>query len=109
MGRDEIDYYIQHRLSVAGHRGTRVFTRPAMWLLKLRTKCVPRLVNIVAHKALLSAYGRGRNAVTFWDVNAAVNDTASLGNVESKFRFIFLLLMLFGSTSLLLIDKGYFR
>jgi MSHA biogenesis protein MshM len=109
MGRDEIDYYIQHRLSVAGHRGTRVFTRPAMWLLKLRTKCVPRLVNIVAHKALLSAYGRGRNTVTFWDVNAAVNDTASLGGIEPKLRFLFLLLMLLGSTSLLLIDKGYFR
>jgi MSHA biogenesis protein MshM len=109
MGRDEIDYYIQHRLSIAGHQGTRMFTRPALWLLKLRTHCVPRLVNIVAHKSLLCAYGRGRKNVTFWDVNAAVNDTASLSEFDSKFRLLFLLLMLFGSVCLLLIDKGYFR
>jgi MSHA biogenesis protein MshM len=109
MGRDEIDYYIQHRLSIAGHQGTRMFTRPALWLLKLRTHCVPRLVNIVAHKSLLCAYGRGRKNVTFWDVNAAVNDTASLSEFGSKFRLLFLLLMLFGSVCLLLIDKGYFR
>jgi MSHA biogenesis protein MshM len=109
MGRDEIDYYIQHRLSIAGHQGTRMFTRPALWLLKLRTHCVPRLVNIVAHKSLLCAYGRGRKNVTFWDVNAAVNDTASLSEFDSKFRLLFLLLMLFGSVCLLLIHKGYFR
>jgi MSHA biogenesis protein MshM len=109
MGNDEIDYYIQHRLSVAGHQGTRMFTRPALWLLKLRTRCVPRLVNIVAHKALLSAYGRGGKNVTFWDVNAAVNDTASLNATGSAYRLAFLLLLLFGSVSLLLIDKGYFQ
>ncbi|WP_310628624.1 AAA family ATPase [Limnohabitans sp.] len=109
MGRDEIDYYIQHRLAVAGHHGTRMFTRAALWLLKLRTHCVPRLVNIVAHKSLLCAYGRGRQNVTFWDVHAAVNDTASLNEFNSKSRLVFLLLVLLGSVCLLLIDKGYFR
>ncbi len=109
MGRNEIDYYIQHRLAVAGHRGHRMFTPPAMWLLKLRTRCVPRLVNIVAHKSLLSAYGRGSHSVTFWDVYAAVTDTASLRQSASKFRLFFLVWVLVCSASLLLIEKGYIR
>ncbi len=108
MGRDELDYYIQHRLSVAGHHGSRMFTRPAMWLLKRRTQCVPRLVNIVAHKALLSAFGKGRQCVTFWDVQAAVDDTASTQLSMWSWRLLFLSLILLGSVLLLLIDKGYF-
>ncbi len=108
MGRDELDYYIQHRLSVAGHHGSRMFTRPAMWLLKRRTQCVPRLVNIVAHKALLSAFGKGRQCVTFWDVQAAVDDTASTQISMWSWRLLFLSLILLGSVLLLLIDKGYF-
>jgi MSHA biogenesis protein MshM len=107
MGRDEIDYYIQHRLSVAGHQGSRMFTPSALWLLKRRTQCVPRLVNIVAHKSLLSAYGKGRKCVTYWDVLAAVNDTASLSPTTSWLRLSILLVLLGASVFLWLVDKGY--
>ena len=109
MGRDEIDYYIQHRLTVAGHHGSRMFTRPAMWLLKRRTHCVPRLVNIVAHKSMLSAFGKGRKNVTFWDVRAAVNYTASMATDVTRVRLLFLIALLFASVCLLLIEKGYIR
>ncbi len=109
MGSDEMGYYIQHRLTVAGHHGSRMFTQPAMWLLKRRTQCVPRLVNIVAHKALLSAFGKGHKNVTFWDVLAAVNDTASTRREGTNLRLFYLCVILFGSVCLLLLDKGYIR
>ncbi|MEK9137347.1 MAG: hypothetical protein AAB393_09495, partial [Bacteroidota bacterium] len=68
----------EHRLVVAGYQGGRLFTAPALWLLHSRTQRVPRLVNILAHKSMLSAYGKGRRKVTFADVLFAANDTSSM-------------------------------
>ncbi|MDP1527223.1 MAG: AAA family ATPase [Rhodocyclaceae bacterium] len=77
LSRDELDFYVHHRLMVAGFQGGRLFTPMAMWMLQRRTKRVPRLVNIIAHKAMLAAYGQGKKKVSFFDVLAAANDTAS--------------------------------
>ncbi len=104
--RDEVDYYIQHRLAMAGHAGKRLFTPMALRLLRWRTHCVPRLVNILAHKALLSAYGKGRQEVTFWDVKAAADDTTSTQQVSSRLQLVFLLTLLAASVVWLLMDKG---
>ena len=60
---------------------------------------MPRLVNIVAHKSLLSAYGKGKRSVGFFDVLAASNDTASLekqGRKGPRGLSVFLLLLLGG-------------
>ncbi|MBV8122927.1 MAG: AAA family ATPase [Burkholderiaceae bacterium] len=78
MRDGEVDYYLHHRLMAAGHRGGALFSGAARRLLKRRTRGYPRLVNIVAHKALMCAYGRGRTSVDYWDVRAAVGDTRSL-------------------------------
>ncbi|MEI8031167.1 MAG: AAA family ATPase [Comamonadaceae bacterium] len=78
LTRIEPDYYLHHRLMVAGYRGGRLFTPMALWLMQMKTKRIPRLLNIVAHKAMLSAYGKGNKSVGFFDVLAASNDTASL-------------------------------
>jgi MSHA biogenesis protein MshM len=74
----ELAYYIYHRLKVAGFSGGQLFTPAAIWLLNRKTRRYPRLVNILAHKSLLSAYGRGRRTVRFWDVMAASDDTESV-------------------------------
>ena len=81
--RAEPDYYVHHRLMVAGYRGGRLFTPMAMWLMQRNTNRIPRLINIVAHKALLSAYGKGKKSVDVFDVLAASNDTASLRGQRS--------------------------
>jgi len=74
----ELARYLAHRMAVAGHDGARMFSAPAVWLLRRRTRGVPRLVNIVAHKSLLCAYGRGKKSVGLREMTEAVNDTASL-------------------------------
>jgi general secretion pathway protein A len=49
--------YVSHRLTVAsGGRATRLFTRPALRLLHSISGGVPRLINMVAHRALLAAF-----------------------------------------------------
>lgn len=109
MVRDEVDYYIQHRLAVAGHSGARVFSSGALWLLRKRTHCVPRLLNIIAHKAMLSAYGKGKAQVDFWDVKAAVDDTDSTRPKQAMWQVLLLGGLLLASVMWLLIDKGVLK
>lgn len=90
LSRDELDFYVHHRLLVAGYQGGRLFSRMAMLIMERKTRCVPRLVNVVAHKALLSAYGKGKRKVGMLDVLAAANDTASLrgGGVTRALTYV---------------------
>jgi MSHA biogenesis protein MshM len=72
---DELASYLDHRLRVAGYQGGRVFAEPAVGALYRASRGVPRLVNIVAHKAMLLAYGEGRQQISAGQVRAAVIDT----------------------------------
>src|SRR3990172_1563240 len=75
LGRDELDYYLAHRLRVAGYRGNRLFTKAAVRALHRASGGIPRLVNVVAHKAMLLAYGEGVPQVVPPHVRAAASDT----------------------------------
>ncbi len=75
LGRDETELYIAHRLRVAGYRGNRLFTRPATRLAHRFSGGVPRLINIMAHKAMLLAYGEGVQQVLPAHVRKAAADT----------------------------------
>lgn len=110
LHKEELGRYIEHRLSVAGYDGPALFSRLAIWRIRLATKGVPRLVNIVAHKALLSAYGKGRKQVGLSDVNAAIRDTPALEkDPHFKGRMVVWLIVLAASIVWLLIDRGVFR
>jgi MSHA biogenesis protein MshM len=74
----ELARYLDHRMAVAGYDGAPLFSAPALWMLKWRTRGFPRLVNIVVHKALMSSYGRGKRSVGVREMHAAIGDTASL-------------------------------
>src|SRR5262245_15000097 len=53
----ETTAYVHHRLAIAsGGRATRLFTRPALRLLHSVSGGVPRLINMIAHRALLAAF-----------------------------------------------------
>ncbi|MBI2306800.1 MAG: AAA family ATPase [Rhodocyclales bacterium] len=75
LGRDEIALYLQHRLRVAGYRGEPMFTNGAVRALRRASHGTPRLVNILAHKSLLSAFGEGRQVVKHRHVRGAAKDT----------------------------------
>lgn len=77
LDRDELQYYLNHRLSVAGYRGGRMFSPGSLRLLYVKSGGIPRLVNILAHKSLLAAYGKGLREVTLTEMSAAINDTKS--------------------------------
>ena len=75
LTRDELGRYLAHRMSVAGWEGERCFSAAAVRLIHLRTGGYPRLANVVAHKALLCAYGRGRRRVGWSEAREALRDT----------------------------------
>jgi MSHA biogenesis protein MshM len=79
LSRDELRLYLQHRLRVAGHHGAEVFSRGAVAALHRASGGTPRLVNVMAHKALLAVYGAGGVVVERRHVRDAVRDTEACG------------------------------
>ena len=80
LRRDDMDYYLSHRLNVAGFSGGRLFNRRAVKQLYAASGGIPRLVNVVAHKALMLAYGEGRQQVRAHHVRVAARDTVAARN-----------------------------
>jgi MSHA biogenesis protein MshM len=75
LNRVALVAYIRHRLAVAGYKGRDLLTRQAYDYLYHATGGIPRLINIICHKAMLVAYGRGDQRITLRHVRAAVKDT----------------------------------
>lgn len=77
LTKDDLEFYISHRLNIAGFTGSRLFGRDAVNMLSVTSGGVPRLVNILAHKSLMLAYGEGKQQVRARHVNAAARDTVA--------------------------------
>ena len=109
LSRDEMQYYLNHRLVIAGYQGSRMFNDMALWLMYFKSKGVPRLVNILANKSLLAAYGKGKHQVGFSEVLAAVADTRSVSTSWHKIflhAFSFAVFVgVFGASYLLYLKK----
>jgi len=87
LSRDEMQYYLNHRLVIAGYQGSRIFSNAALALMYLKSKGTPRLVNILAHKALLATFGKGKHQVGLKEVFAAASDTKSIESFWRKLHF----------------------
>lgn len=75
LEKSELENYLAHRLRVAGFRGESLFSQSALRALHHASKGTPRLVNILAHKALLAVFGEGRQIVQREHVQQAAKDT----------------------------------
>lgn len=105
LTKDEMRYYLNHRLVVAGYQGSRMFSNAALYFLYKKSKGVPRLINILAHKALLATYGKGKKEVGMNEVLAAISDTKSVEATNSKMYLptfiLVLVIIVLGSAFLL--------
>lgn len=76
LNRVALEQYVRHRLTIAGYSGPDLFTRGALDLLYGASGGIPRLVNILANKALMAAFGRGERPVDRAHLQLAIDDTA---------------------------------
>ncbi len=67
--------YINHRVTTAGYNGDLLFNGAAIELVYRVSQGVPRVVNILCHKALMCAYGKGSAVVEKKHMISAVKDT----------------------------------
>ncbi len=71
--------YVEHRLHCAGYRGPRLFPPEVLRELQRLSGGVPRLVNLLCHKALLLAYGASSFRVTRRQLLQAAADCEQVG------------------------------
>lgn len=82
LQQDEIGAYVEHRLAIAGLVGGSLFDAGALRALHRASRGVPRLVNILAHKALLLVFGEGGRCASRRHVHAAAVDTPAAAPVS---------------------------
>jgi MSHA biogenesis protein MshM len=75
LSKNELERYLRHRLAVAGFAGETLFSAAAVGKLHRITGGTPRLVNIVAHKALMLVFSDGRQRVLSKHIRDAAADT----------------------------------
>jgi MSHA biogenesis protein MshM len=78
LKQQEAAHYLAHRLRVAGHRDGDVFPPASARRLYRWSSGTPRLVNVLAHKSMLLAYGEGKTKVSRAHVDLAGRDTEGL-------------------------------
>jgi len=71
----EVGAYVTHRMAVAGCTGRPLLSVAALRLLHRASRGVPRVINVLMHKALLLAYGEGIWTVEKRHIHAAALDT----------------------------------
>lgn len=78
LTRAETDHYIHHRLALAGGSGRPRFTSWALRHIHRCSRGVPRIINNLCDKSMLSAFIRDSDEVNYWDARRAAREMAQL-------------------------------
>lgn len=75
LDRNGVERYVVHRLATAGYNGPFLFSKRALDLLYRTSEGIPRVINILSHKSLMVAFGKGERGVQIDHVRSAAEDT----------------------------------
>jgi MSHA biogenesis protein MshM len=87
LTRKNVADYIQHRLRIAGLGNVNIFSGSAIKAMHYYSRGIPRLVNILANKAMLAAYGKGLSLIGAKEVYLAALDTEDVNTKSTFFSF----------------------
>lgn len=113
MDQDQLYFYVKHRLRIAGLRqDIDIFSRNICKYMHVASRGTPRIVNVLCHKALMLAYGEGKQKVLKHHIKHAIKDTDACFPLRrfswSKVLAVVLALLLLGFASLVfLTEKGF--
>jgi len=82
LDREGVERYVVHRLATAGYNGPFLFSKRALDYLYRSSDGIPRVINILSHKALINAFGKGERSVQIDHVKSAADETDGI-NVPS--------------------------
>ncbi|MFT4860850.1 MAG: MSHA biogenesis protein MshM [Pseudohongiellaceae bacterium] len=89
LDRASAKAYVDFRLTKAGYNGNCLFSDTAIDALFVASKGVPRLINILSHKAMIVAFGLGDYTITKTHIHRAIDDTDSIDREKSLKRRLF--------------------
>jgi len=89
LTRDCTQTYIEFRLTKAGYNGSQLFTPSAIDAIFRASQGIPRVINILCHKAMMVAFGLGDQSIDSHHVVRAVNDTDSIEREKSLKQRLF--------------------
>ncbi len=89
LDRDGVETYLNHRLSKAGYHGSSLFSQKAVELIYRGSGGIPRLVNILAHKSMMVAFGKGDRSLTDVHIKLAIEDTETAKQQNSSGKRFF--------------------
>jgi MSHA biogenesis protein MshM len=86
----EVDRYLHARIARFAHDKPprRIFAPAAVRVIASASRGIPRIINLVADKALLAAYSDGRYEVTRQDARDAAKETAATVGPRWRWRMV---------------------
>lgn len=84
----EVRKYIQHRINIASRKPRIKLTRVAYWAIYRYSRGIPRLINIVCDRALLTAFGLDQQRITGNIVRSSIRELTSRSDVRSYSLFL---------------------
>ena len=88
MTPPEVEHYIRHRIRCAGYQGGDLFSTRLAKRIASASQGIPRLVNIICHKALLLCYGAGEHQVQPTQLKCAIADTEDTKSSPRKWWWL---------------------
>ncbi|MBW2571773.1 MAG: AAA family ATPase [Deltaproteobacteria bacterium] len=103
----EVTEYIEHRISIASQKPGVKFTRAAYRSIYKYSRGVPRLINIVCDRALLTAFGLDQQIIKENTIKASIRELTARGETQNfglkKRRKIILFFSIFCLTLMIFI------
>ncbi len=80
----EAQGYINHRLNVAGYQGRPLFTGRDSQMIAKASRGIPRLINVLSHKAMMLSYGEGDDRIRRRHIKGAIKDTEDASQLNRQ-------------------------
>ena len=88
LDRDGVSGYVTHRLAIAGGSGAVSFTHKALETVHRLTNGIPRLINLICDRALLSGFSERTNRITPEMVAHAAQSLEVQPSPQPRFRWL---------------------
>jgi general secretion pathway protein A len=108
LNHEETASYVLHRLNIAGRPDGNLFSAAALKRVFASSGGIPRRVNLICDRSLLTAYSEERGVISARDVNQAVKELTGMGEgAQSNFEMPWKALT-FAVVAVLVVLIGFF-